>query len=396
MGAGSRKSDADLVADALLGAKEPLAELVTRHWGAAVFLAGRVLGSPDLARDAAQEAAIAAMTDLGRLRSPERFGAWFCGIALNVARRWLRQLRAEVITAPADRAAMGPGPAEIAEAADTAGRVRNAVAALPSGQQNAVLLFYLQGLSHREVAAELGISVGAVKSRLHQARAALAPRLVPIIDAPSSEALTSEAPISEAPVSDSQEVISMPDEQATEWVTVSVAEIRRAPDRDGEQPEHVMILRESGGERQLPIWIGPAEAIAMALVLESAEFPRPFTHRLAVGLVQAGGARLTEVRITRLTGPVFYSAVIVEGPDGPQQVDARPSDAVNLALVAEVPIRVERSLFGEAQPVTPATAARSLPVTTAQIAAEAQQRMADLSRSFGPALDPRPDEPQAG
>jgi hypothetical protein len=61
-------------------------ELLRRHWGTAVLLAGRVLGSPDLARDAAQEAAVAAMTDLGQLRSPDSFGAWFCGITLSRGR----------------------------------------------------------------------------------------------------------------------------------------------------------------------------------------------------------------------------------------------------------------------------------------------------------------------
>jgi DNA-directed RNA polymerase specialized sigma24 family protein len=56
-----------------------MAELLRRHWDTAVLLAGRVLGSPDLARDAVQEPAVAAMSDLERLRSPDRFGAWFCG-----------------------------------------------------------------------------------------------------------------------------------------------------------------------------------------------------------------------------------------------------------------------------------------------------------------------------
>src|SRR6202041_3415151 len=74
------------------------------------------------------------------------------------------------------------GPDELAELADIADRVRAAIAELADGQRDAVFLFYLQGLSHREVAAELGISVGAVKARLHQARAALAPRLPPLVD----------------------------------------------------------------------------------------------------------------------------------------------------------------------------------------------------------------------
>src|SRR4029077_8864322 len=88
--------DADLVHEARQGSKDAMAELLRRHWGTAGLLAGRVLGSPDLGRDAAQEAAVAAMTDLERLRSPDRFGAWFCGIALNVSRRWRRQLQSEV------------------------------------------------------------------------------------------------------------------------------------------------------------------------------------------------------------------------------------------------------------------------------------------------------------
>ena len=67
------KSDAELVAEALLGAKEPFAELVTRHFQTAVALATRVLGTAELARDAAQEATVSAMTSLDRLRSPDRF-----------------------------------------------------------------------------------------------------------------------------------------------------------------------------------------------------------------------------------------------------------------------------------------------------------------------------------
>ena len=129
-----------------------MAELLRRHWDTAVLLAGRVLGSADLARDAVQEAAIAAMTDLERLRSPDSFGAWFCGIALNVSRRWVRQLRSEVpgllaSEVPGLRQALAPAapaasdPAEAAEIADTAARVRGAIAALADGQRHAVRLF---------------------------------------------------------------------------------------------------------------------------------------------------------------------------------------------------------------------------------------------------------------
>lgn len=356
--ANPRQPDAELVRAARQGAREALAELVTRHWDTAVFLAARVLGSPELARDAAQEAAIAAMTDLGRLRAPDRFGAWFCGIALNVARRWVRQHRPEITGLPADQASAEPGPAEAAEIADLAGRVRAAIAALPSGQRKAVLLFYLEGLSHREVAAELAISVGAVKSRLHQARASLAPVLAPMLQIPEKEkAMPGTAGTGTT---------------GTDWAEVSVTEVRCGDDDDLLRRQYVMILTERHGTRQLPILIGPAEATALALALESAQTPRPFTYKLAAGLVAAAGSRLSEIRITRLTDYVFYASVIVQGPAGPQEVDARPSDAVNLAVVAEAPIRVDTQLLRQ----VPAPAGRlgALPLTTAQIAAQAQER----------------------
>jgi RNA polymerase sigma factor (sigma-70 family) len=342
------------VHDALRGAREPLTELLRRHWDTAVFLAARVLGSVDLARDAAQEAAIAAMTDLGRLRSPDRFGAWFCGIALNVSRRWLRQLRSEV-PGLLDGASELPGPAEAAETADITARVHRAIAGLPNGQQDAVLLFYLQGLSHREVADDLHISVGAVKARLHQARAALAPKLAQITDVP--------------------EVKTVPTTDTAEWIDATVSEIRRSQEEDFWQRKHVMILQERGGERRLPMWIGPTEATALALVLESAETPRPPTYKLAISLIEATGSRIEEVRITRLMDQVFYACTIVKGLEGSREVDSRPSDAVTLALAAGARIRVDSDLFDPAAAAGHLEDSSSYPVATADLAAEHQQRL---------------------
>lgn len=365
----SGRSDAELVRQSLLGAKEPFAELVTRHWETAVVLAARALGSVELARDAAQEATIGALTGLDRLRSPERFGAWFCGIALNVSRRWLHQLRSETPGLQTDDLASdSPGPAEIAEIADLANRVQDAIATLPGGQRDAVLLFYLQGLSHREVAAELGVSTGAVKARLHQARTSLAPKLSPLTDIP--------------------EGITMSSADAPEWIDVSVAEVRRTD--DAPHPKHLMLLEERGGKRRLPIWIGPAEATAMAISLESVEQPRPMTYGLTASLLKAVSSPLREIRITRLTPPIYYATVIVDGPEGPQEVDARPSDAVNLALVTCVPIRVDSRLFSDTQTEHYADAL-SYPTGTAELAAEfrqlRQEIMQELDASRNPASD---------
>ncbi|MGH3396830.1 MAG: bifunctional nuclease domain-containing protein [Streptosporangiaceae bacterium] len=367
------RADAELVRAALGGErgeraeKDAFAELITRHWAAAVALATRLLGSADLARDAAQEASIAALTGLGRLRDPERFGPWYCGIALNVARRWRRQLHAEPAAVLPDLASAEPSPAERAELAELALEVRAAVAQLAPGQRQAVLLFYLQGLTHREVAAELAISVGAVKARLHQARAALTPSLAPLIEEETMTTASSPA-----------------------WIDVTVTEVRKGQPVDNPassqgggteaseaRPQHLMVLAERDGERRLPVWVGPAEAGALALSLEAQETPRPLIYQLAARLLEATGSGLAEVRITRLTEGIFYAMIIVDGPAGRHEIDARPSDAVNLAVLTGAPIRVDGALLDnvDAQGTGDGRRWQQLPARTAQIAAEARQEM---------------------
>jgi RNA polymerase sigma factor (sigma-70 family) len=251
-------SDAELAGRARLGDKCAFAALVVRHGDAARRLAGRVLDDPDLAHDAGQEAIVVALVSLDRLAKPGSFGPWLCGIALNVARGWLQESRRVGPLTGGDLADPAPGPEELAETAVLADRVRGAIADLAPGQREAVLLFYLQGLSHREVAAELGITLGAVKSRLHQARAALASRLSPIVE---EEAVMTN--------------IRAP---GPTWVDVSIAGIRRPAGDDASTKLHTVILKEAGGERELPIGVLAAAAESLAVILESVEMPRPMTH----------------------------------------------------------------------------------------------------------------------
>ena len=228
-----------------------------------------------------------------------------------------------------------------------------------------MLLFYLQGLSHREVAAELGMSPGAVKARLHQARAALAPRLAPIIQNAEERTMTTS--------------------DETRWIDAEVAEVRRTDADDPAQRKHIMVLSERGSERTLPIWIGPAEATALALTLESAETPRPFTYKLAASLVAAAGASVAEVRITRLDPPVFYALVLVRAGTVIEEVDARPSDAVNLALTARAPIKIDSRLFDHTCSDEHAAELLGASGAAADIAAEVLERYKLDAFTRGPA-----------
>jgi RNA polymerase sigma factor (sigma-70 family) len=357
------RRDADLVSASLRGDKDAFAALITRHQPTAVALAASVLGSADLGNDAVQEATIAAMSGLDQLRSADRFGAWFCGITLNVARRWLRQIRAELRARLPDQASAEPGPQELAELAELNAAVRAAVAQLAAGQREAVLLFYLQGLTHKEVAAELGISVGAVKARLHQARTALTPPLTAFAAPPKETVMTATA-------------------SGPAWVDVVVTGVRINQADDPASQRHVMVLDEQNGDRQLAIWIGPAEAIALALSLQAEETPRPLTYQMSARLAEACGGRVTEVRITRLTDETFYAAIMVDGPAGRQEVDARPSDAVNLALVTGAAIRADSALLDDPG-ATGRPEWREYLTGTAELARQAPPLMWQLRRTGG-------------
>lgn len=314
--------EAQLVQAARRGDKAAFGQLLARHLPLAQRLAERVLHEPERARDAAQEAAVLALVGLDRLLAPERFGAWLGGIALNVARRSVR--RAQAVTGlPDDIVDPAPGPEEAAAAALLGETVRAAVADLAPGQRDAVYLFYLQGLTHREVAAELDISVGAVKARLHQGRAALATLL-------------------EAERFEERDMT-----ESVNLANVVIDGVRRGDEGRPGRRSHVVKLREIDGGRLLFIWIGEAEAIYLALALESVQMPRPGPYQFAATLLDGTGSNVQEVRISRLEGSIYYAAAVLDGPSGRRTVDARPSDVLNLAALTGVPIRVETGLFTE-------------------------------------------------
>ena len=91
----------------------------------------------------------------------------------------------------------------------------------------------------------------------------------------------------------------------------------------------IVLLREVGGDRYLPIWIGPGEATAIAFAQQGVVPPRPLTHDLIKDLLNATGNDLTEVRITEMKDGIFYAVLVF---DSGVEVSARPSDSIALAL----------------------------------------------------------------
>jgi bifunctional DNase/RNase len=91
----------------------------------------------------------------------------------------------------------------------------------------------------------------------------------------------------------------------------------------------IILLRESSGERFLPIWIGAVEATAIAFAQQGVVPPRPMTHDLMKNILEATGHPLDEVRITEMRDGIFYATLVLGGSI---EVSARPSDSIALAL----------------------------------------------------------------
>jgi hypothetical protein len=113
--------------------------------------------------------------------------------------------------------------------------------------------------------------------------------------------------------------------------------------------EHrVIILKEIDAERYLPIWIGPYEAEAIAIRLQKREVPRPLTHDLLNNVISKMGGEISHITVNDLRNDTFYAYITVNLNGGQVEIDSRPSDAIALAVRADIPIFVEEDVMAQA------------------------------------------------
>src|SRR5207244_3377363 len=120
------------------------------------------------------------------------------------------------------------------------------------------------------------------------------------------------------------------------------------PPRLASKQLHVVVLRERDGERRLAIWVGAFEGDALALHLGGESMPRPLTADLMARLLEATGGRVDHVRVSSLRDKTFYAVVAVGVGDRLDELDARPSDAFNLAARVGAPIFVDEHVLDHA------------------------------------------------
>jgi RNA polymerase sigma factor (sigma-70 family) len=360
-----REPDGELVHRARGGDKCAFDELAARYQETVRRAVARMVRDKELARDLTQEALLAAYLSLDRLRDAERFAAWLYGIALNVCRsnlrdRNLRSVSLQVLAGgmafEAVSYAPGSDPAMLAEARELHVRVWEAVEELSPANRAATLLFYYDGLSLAEIAEMLDISVAAVKGRLFKARAQLRRALFEF------------------------EQSSQP-ERSEKMIPVQVADVVKQERRD-EQGQtlsmSIVVLYDVVGRRVLNIWVGPIEARAIAVGLYGETAPRPMTYDFMAKLLEGAAVRVEAVRIETLANEVFYAAVRVRNGETTREIDARPSDAIALAVRTGTPITVADEIMDKCGRALPPNAA--LPLAARGIEELANEWSAELGR----------------
>ena len=115
----------------------------------------------------------------------------------------------------------------------------------------------------------------------------------------------------------------------------------------------IVVLKDGQEKIFLPIWVGIFEANAIALQLENVATPRPMTHDLMRNLMKAIEARVEKVVISDLRESTFYAVIHISVAGKTIDVDARPSDAIAIALRTEAPIFVEQNVLDQAQTIAP-------------------------------------------
>jgi RNA polymerase sigma factor (sigma-70 family) len=352
------ESDDVLVRRVLAGDKRAFGDLIDRHRVEAVRLARRLLRGPD-AEDVVQDAVLQAFLSLAKLRSPERFRGWLLGIVLNIARsRWRSRpnypleawvggrMVADPLVLDAE-----PSPEVVHEARELHRVVTDAIATLPEAQRTTVELHYVEGLTLWEIASLADAPVGTIKARLHRARARLRQELAEAVSIGRRHTVAvEEARMVEVTVEDV--LVRSPKAQPATWLA----------DHKTNQLDYwrVVLLKERTGERVLPIWVHPFDGDWIAMRLAGLEFFRPVPHDLIARLLRIGDLRVEKVAVIGLRDKTFFGSLWIRAGGTVHEIDARPSDAIAIALDRGAPIFVAEETFGQAG-VKVLTAGRELP-----------------------------------
>ncbi len=324
------QTDSELVELTRSGDKSAFGQLIERYTQMVKRIVLGKVPSQEIARELMQEIFLHAYLSLNSLRDASRFKNWLYGIALNICRSYLREQKAPSLSLEdmmggmhyeiSDGLAMLEDPHTLVEERELHQFLFDAVQSLSLKEREVILLFYYEELSLQEIAKALHISIVAVKGRLHRARKQLKQLLLAYME------------IQPSPI---------PAQERKTMIKARINSVRI----NTQTQQRVVILQDEAGRRVVFIWVPQPEALVIAMGLNKLTPPRPLASQLMVSLLKATHTSVVEVRIESLKDDIFYAIVKIRNGEGEQEIDARPSDALALAVQLGSPIYIAEEIM---------------------------------------------------
>ncbi len=333
--------DIELIRAAQQGDKAAFNMLVERYTDWMHRASLRMINQPDIAKELAQEAILQAYLSLGSLRDPTRFQGWLHGILRNICHSYLRGNQSvfdsmlALVEGVADHNAGTSGegvggtdvdPYRLVEGWEDRHVIEKALESLSPKNQIATRLFYYEQLSLQEIAQHLGVSVNVVKARLFQARKHLQAQLQPLVGFAEVTSVLSKSRTNKKLKIQRSNVMHKID-----YVHVLTM---------AETSSRIVYLFDQTTQHALQIWVAANEGELIANTLEGVTPFRPTAYHLFVSLLKATNLQIEAVGVVALRDNTLYATLEVRQGEQLHELDARPSDAIELALLLERPILV--------------------------------------------------------
>lgn len=332
----TEKTDAELVALTKAGDDEAFGLLIRRYQATAHALALRLVRHSAIAQELVQEALLQAYLSLTHLRDSARFKGWLCGIVANECRNYHRNLKPftcsldALVSTPSDEGLIGAqlvlDPQDIVEQHEAQQEVLAALGKLSARNRQAALLFYYQQLSLQEIATSLGISLVAVKSRLHKGRNELRDLL-------GAAGMGSGRHASVSPLTGKeQSMIKLHIVKVVVHEPISFS---------------MILLFDEGRHKALPVWLDGRAGEEIKAGFYKETIRGIFTFGFVAELLQVIGGNLVEVRLEQVA-EMSYGVVVVRRGKKTQELKARVSDVLALAAHTDCPIYATAQVMQEA------------------------------------------------
>lgn len=304
----------ELIDKALNDDKKAFNTLIERHYAYCLNKAGRMVNDRELAKDLIQEAFLEAYFNLSKLNDKNSFKPWLGGIVHNVCNNYIRKNCKKYASLKnyfdEQQSAESNADGKIVEL------VLQAVKTLDVSFEAIVYAFYYEGKTISEICHEQTITPALAKVRLHRARIEL-------------KAILLEKP----EMKDYQQYFK-------NKKIMKKVEIIDLILKEKEKTEYcVVVLYSEELSRVLPIIIGKFEGQAMFLALKNINTSRPLTHNILAEMMRTNGLKPESVNITDIVDGVFFAVLKVNKGHDIKEYDIRPSDAIPIALMFDIPIQ---------------------------------------------------------